>query len=197
MSDGKPATPARTGRETGTPSTSFGYVLLCLLLQEPRSGYDLCQEFETTPMGHYSSSPGAVYPALKRLETKGLVTGETEEADSLRPRRVYRPTEAGIAVLRAWITAPLTREDMVKRASEVMMRFAFLGHVADDAATRRFLEQLATVSDAYADELDGYHRAMLGADPPHGRLALETGIDYHRNLARWARRVLAEDFAEP
>lgn len=175
---------------TQPAATSLGYTLLCLVLMKPSSGYDLCKIFETTPMAHYSSSPGAVYPALKRLEGNGLLSAETEKADSLRPRKVYRPTEAGVAAVRAWITAPLTRDDMVERMDEVMMRFAFLGHVAGDDATRRFLEQLAEASDAYADELDGYHRGMEGMDPPHGRLALETGIEYHRNVARWARRTL-------
>lgn len=185
-----------------TPSTSLGYVLLCLLLQEPRSGYDLCKVLEETPMAHYSSSPGAIYPALKRLEKKGLVEAETERSHSLRPRRIYRPTEAGLEVLRAWLTRPVTRDDVMRRADEVMLRFAFLGHAADDDATRRFLEELAAASDAYADELEGYRQALLKADPPHGRLALESGLEYHRNLARWARRTRAElgrpeEFGEP
>lgn len=178
--------------ETGSPSTALGYALIGLVHEEPRSGYDLCQLFETTPIAHYSSSPGAIYPALKRLEKKGLVEGETEEADTLRPRRVYRPTAAGLEVLRAWASQEITVADMVKDTDEMMLRFAFLGLVADAAASRRFLEQLAASSDAYADELESYRQGMLGLDPPNGRLALECGLDSHRHLARWARRTLAE-----
>lgn len=57
--------------------------------------------------------------------------GETEEADTLRPRRVYRPTQAGLDALRAWASQGLTVDDMVKRSDEMMLRFAFLGQVAD------------------------------------------------------------------
>ena len=37
------------------------------------SGYDLRKIFTTTAMGSFSDSPGAIYPALARLEANGLV----------------------------------------------------------------------------------------------------------------------------
>ena len=36
------------------------------------SGYDLRKVFEETALGNYSSSPGAIYPALSRLEQQGI-----------------------------------------------------------------------------------------------------------------------------
>jgi PadR family transcriptional regulator PadR len=48
-------------------------------------------------------SAGALYTTLKRLETKGYVTARTGEVSADRagrPRRYYRPTEAGTASLR-------------------------------------------------------------------------------------------------
>ena len=48
-------------------------------------------------------SAGALYTTLKRLETKGYVTahaGDTSPERAGRPRRYYRPTEAGTASLR-------------------------------------------------------------------------------------------------
>ena len=50
------------------PSVSrLGYAILGLLKDRALSGYDVRQEFTSSPMGHYSDSPGAIYPALKRL----------------------------------------------------------------------------------------------------------------------------------
>ena len=46
----------------------LGYALLGLLHQKPSSGYALRRVFATTPMGTFSDSPGAIYPALGRLE---------------------------------------------------------------------------------------------------------------------------------
>jgi DNA-binding PadR family transcriptional regulator len=174
------------------PSTPLGYALLGLVYREPASGYDLCRLFETTPMAHYSSSPGAIYPALRRLEKQGLIAGETEKADSLRPRRVYRSTAAGEAALREWASAPVTRDDVVRALDLLMLRFALMGALVDRAASRRFLEELSGELRAYLVELEGHLEKVAAAGDPHGRLALESGIEQHRVLARWARRALSE-----
>ncbi|NIP16888.1 MAG: hypothetical protein GWM87_01035, partial [Xanthomonadales bacterium] len=41
------------------PLTVLEFALMGLVHQEPRSGYELKKIFETTPMAHCSSSPGA------------------------------------------------------------------------------------------------------------------------------------------
>ncbi len=53
--------------------TAFEHVLLGLVCLSPASGYDLKRIFAATPMGVYQPSSGALYPALRRLEAKGLV----------------------------------------------------------------------------------------------------------------------------
>jgi PadR family transcriptional regulator, regulatory protein AphA len=72
--------------------TSFEHILLGMICMEPSSGYDLKRIFAATPMGVYQPSSGALYPALRRLENKGLIrarTPATPAADSARLRRVY------------------------------------------------------------------------------------------------------------
>lgn len=44
------------------------------------SGYDLRKVFAETALGSYSSSPGAICPALARLEKQGLVIGEEDRS---------------------------------------------------------------------------------------------------------------------
>ena len=72
------------------PASTLGFALLGLLQQQPRSGYALRRVFATTPMGHYSSSPGAIYPALRRLEQQGLVRGALDRGPSQRPKKRRR-----------------------------------------------------------------------------------------------------------
>ncbi len=75
-----------------TPSlTPLGYALLGLVRLRPRSGYDLRRVFESTPMAYFSSSPGAIYPALGRLERGGLIAGKVDGRQPLRPRPCLRP----------------------------------------------------------------------------------------------------------
>ena len=50
----------------------LGHALLGLLHGSSLSGYDVRKIFTETPMGSFSNSPGAIYPALERLEKAGL-----------------------------------------------------------------------------------------------------------------------------
>jgi len=65
-------------------------VILSLLDDGPKTGYDLIVALEDRFMGMYRPSSGTIYPRLTALEDEGLVA--SEEADG---KRVYRLTEAG------------------------------------------------------------------------------------------------------
>ncbi len=70
------------------------YVLLDLLREGPRHGYDMIKELEKRSGGLYSPSPGSVYPTLQMLEDQGLVTSTTVDG-----KRTYRLTDAGYAFM--------------------------------------------------------------------------------------------------
>jgi DNA-binding PadR family transcriptional regulator len=104
----------------------LGRVLLGLLHATPMSGYQIRKLFATTPMEAFSDSPGSIYPALRRLEREGLVSGWTEPAHSRRPRRVFALTEAGRDTLRRWLEEPVTLEEVKHRSDDLILRFAFM-----------------------------------------------------------------------
>jgi DNA-binding PadR family transcriptional regulator len=174
-----------------THPTTLGYALLGLLHQGPQSGYDLRKVFATTALGNYSSSPGAIYPALARLERAGLVESTVDRSRALRPRQLYRPSRAGSAAVRRWLSQAVTREDVERRVDELMLRFAFLWILDDRRQTERFLRELAEHADAFAAELKRQRRLHPPETPIQPRLALEAGIEQYQASARWARKALA------
>ncbi len=72
------------------------YVLLQLIAERPRYGYDLIKTIEEQFGGMYSPSPGVVYPTLTLLEELGYVRGETEGT-----KKLYSVTEEGANYLAA------------------------------------------------------------------------------------------------
>ena len=66
-------------------------LLLHLIAQEPRHGYELIKAVEDMTGGSYSPSPGTVYPTLSLLEDEGLI----REVEGDEPRKAYRATEKG------------------------------------------------------------------------------------------------------
>ncbi|MHC4404372.1 MAG: helix-turn-helix transcriptional regulator [Planctomycetota bacterium] len=180
--------------ESGTPTT-LGYALLGLLHQEPRSGYDLRKIFETTPMGHYSGSPGAIYPALRRLEQQGLIKGKVDRSKSLRPRQVFQPTKKGTKTFRRWLALDVEQADVIWRLDELMLRFAFHSFLESSTATREFLSGFLAALDGYVKELQRQLKTMPAETTIHGRLALTSGLEAYRAHRRWAQKAL-EHFVE-
>jgi DNA-binding PadR family transcriptional regulator len=102
-------------------------VILALLEEHPRHGYEIIKALEETSKGFYTPSPGMVYPALTYLEEVGYATVEAEGS-----KKLYRITETGLAHLgenRAFVDAVLA---MLARIGSKMerVRQAFAGDEA-------------------------------------------------------------------
>jgi DNA-binding PadR family transcriptional regulator len=171
--------------------TPLRLAILGLVATHPQSGYDLKKIFESTPMGSFSSSPGAIYPALKSLETKGWIRGRPENTGSLRPRVVYAVTEDGDAVLAAELKKPVTRVDLVWHFDLVMLRFAFIERIGT-AEALRFLAEFRAEAAAYVRHLEELREQIRDQLTPCTRLALEHGIQDYEGNARWAERAVDE-----
>lgn len=72
-------------------------VLLKLIADEPRHGYDLIRQIEELTGGAYAPSPGVIYPTLTLLGDMGLI----EAADSDGAKKLFAITAAGQAELDA------------------------------------------------------------------------------------------------
>ena len=76
-------------------SEELRLVLLSLIAEQPRHGYDLIREIEQRTGGAYAPSPGIVYPTLTMLQDMGLIA----EEDAAGTRKVYAATAEGRAHL--------------------------------------------------------------------------------------------------
>jgi DNA-binding PadR family transcriptional regulator len=70
------------------------FLILEVLAEGPRHGYDIITELESRSNGRYRPSPGSVYPTLTLLEEGGYLTGETADG-----KRVFSITAAGRELL--------------------------------------------------------------------------------------------------
>lgn len=169
--------------------TPLAGALLGLINEQPRSGYDLRRVFALTPMRHFSDSPGAIYPALRRLRTARMITSSIDARAPLRPREVFRLTPKGLTALTRWASAPPTRDDVVRGMDRVMLRFVLTHSSAGQAEAERFLAQLETELVAYAGELRAFHASATPTMHTAARLGLENGLDVFKTHLAWCRRA--------
>lgn len=119
------------GGEDGMPrgrkftSDDLQLLLLALLAEQPRHGYELIKALEVRSNGFYTPSPGMVYPALTYLEELGYATVELEGN-----RKRYALAEPG-------------REHLAANRERVDIMFAKLSHFARkmDSVRRAFAGQ--------------------------------------------------------
>ena len=73
------------------------FVVLALLSEQARHGYELIKELEDRTGGAYRPSPGVIYPTLALLEDEGFIRPVTGEAG----RKLFEATDEGRAALAA------------------------------------------------------------------------------------------------
>ncbi|WP_266159577.1 PadR family transcriptional regulator [Dyella silvatica] len=94
-------------------------LLLALIEQQPRHGYELIRTIEEMFHGNYTPSPGAIYPTLTMLEELGYAQVENEQGG----RKLYAITAEGSAYLdenRELVDAVIARTEHSARMAAKM-----------------------------------------------------------------------------
>ena len=124
---------ARSAREFGFHGRGFGrhfgrraerifdqgdlrFVILKLVSEQPRHGYEIIKAIEEKVGGAYSPSPGVVYPTLTLLEELGYVTVQSQ-AGGKKAYTITAEGEAGLAEKKA------TVDSIFRRMEDVHARF--------------------------------------------------------------------------
>lgn len=137
------------GRRRRFDADALRLVVLKLIAEEPRHGYDIIRAMNDLSGGAYAPSPGVIYPMLSLLAEMGLIA----QAEDDSTRRNFAVTPDGEAYLVANADA----------ADAAMARLKALNEAAgvDPAPVRRAMANLAAVLQSKLGE--------TGADPKADR----------------------------
>ena len=139
-------------------------VVLALLAEAPRHGYELIKALEERSSGFYSPSPGMIYPALTYLEELGYATVEAEGA-----KKLYRITESGKAHL----------EENKESAEAMLVQLAWIG------------KRMERMRAAFAEEGDEPSTGTA-AELREARHALRAAVRERRGANAEEQRRIAE-----
>lgn len=139
-------------------------LLLALLAEQPRHGYDLIKEIETLSGGEYAPSPGVVYPALTYMEEQGVIAA----GEAAGSRKSYEATEEGrrqlaeqadaVAALRARLEALAQAREKtdpapVRRAMH-SMKTALFDRLSQEGVSRATVLAVAEIIDEAARKIE-------------------------------------------
>ncbi|MEJ2408083.1 MAG: PadR family transcriptional regulator [Novosphingobium sp.] len=137
--------------------TELQTLLLALIVEAPRHGYDLIREIETLSGGEYAPSPGVVYPALTYMEEAGLIAvveegGARKSYEATAEGRQQAETDAEKAEsLKTRLTVLAEHRDKVdpapvRRAMHALKTSVF-DRLSRDGADRDLVLQIADAID--------------------------------------------------
>jgi len=126
--------PGRGGRGRMFEQGDLKFVILQLLDDKPRHGYEIIKELEERSGGRYTPSPGTVYPTLTLLEDMGYASCAAEAG-----KKVYSITDEGRAFL----------AENQKTADDVFERLSDLGASIFGDAIRPAHEAMGSLGRAY------------------------------------------------
>jgi DNA-binding PadR family transcriptional regulator len=176
----------------GRPLTDFEQVLLGVIAAGPQSGYGLKKMFNASPAGVYQPSPGALYPALRRLEGRGLLRAESKVSSGRRALRLYHVTQAGRSAHLDWLRHPVAAATVATDLGLHLMRFALMEQQLGREAVLAFLNDLASALDSFVSGVERYLASGALSSRRNAELAVEHGIAVHRASLEWTRSALAE-----
>lgn len=169
--------------------TLLDYAILGLIQNEPLSGYRIRKYFEETALGNYSSSPGTIYPALKRLQKEMLVQNVVQVTTS---KASFQITESGILILKNWFLKPIEKIDVEKKKDELLLRFGFMEALIEKNKRINFLTSFRDLLIIYVSELQEYYNNESVNMPLHGKLAFQYGIESNKTTLEWCKKSILQ-----
>ncbi|WP_420847827.1 PadR family transcriptional regulator [Novosphingobium kaempferiae] len=156
---GRPGGPRGGGRRKRLfDQAELQTLLLALIVEAPRHGYELIREIEALSGGDYAPSPGVVYPALIYMEETGLIA---QVADDSSRSKAFGATDEGrakaeadagkVAELKERLTALAAQRDRVDpapvRRAMHALKTAVFDRLSHEGADRDFILQVADAID--------------------------------------------------
>jgi PadR family transcriptional regulator, regulatory protein AphA len=163
--------------------TTTEYAVLGLLSDGERSGYDLARAAART-IGHmWAPSRSQIYRVLPRLVRWGLAESREVEQQGRPDKAVYRITDRGIEILRAWVER--VEEEPAGGTSVFFLKLFFAGVGPPEAANAQ-LDTYRRLVQRRLGELEEMERNLAPDASVYDEIALRHGIIRARATLEWA-----------
>lgn len=172
-------------------SSRTPYAVLGALSHGPKSGYDISRLFERSAMFFWNESYGQIYPTLKKLKDRGLVTMQRDERDVGPDRKVYTLTEEGRDELDRWLRQPSSPHSV---RDEYLLKLYF-GDKRRPTVALANLEKLVaeleeTMSGLEKDRAQLDEMEISQTEHAFRDLSLQWSEQYHDTKLKWCKQAV-------
>jgi len=168
------------------------YVVLGVLLEEPRHGYELREELELRLGALWRIASSQLYSVLHRLEDRNWASARVQSEGPRPSRKVYTPTAEGAEAFETWVSAPVSHLRDVR--VEFLAKAYFLRRRTRDALHRLLEAQIEVFEELEAvlarqERLESDDAAFGAMLVSFRRVQMRSMIDWLRGQAASAART--------
>jgi DNA-binding PadR family transcriptional regulator len=172
--------------------SATAYVILGMVRNEPRSGYEIKALVDNSTRFFWAASYGQIYPELKRLAEAGLVE-PSDASTGDRKRTRYAITADGEAELKDWLRRPPETTEM---REEGLLKLFFSGALKPAEAVETLRSMRRQRLDLVG-RLRSMEREKEAIEDPYPPMVLRMGIEFNEWFAEWCERMESELLAAP
>lgn len=162
-------------------------ILLGFLMKGEKTGYQVKKLMESSTSFFFNTSLGSIYPAFRKLESKGLVNLE-QQIDGGRVKNSYSITSEGRQVFLEWLQQGL---EIRKVKEEALLKIFFFSELSESDRIRQISGYIQRLRDQ-VKALKNVTDKLSDIKPdPFMMKTLEFGTDYYTFLLEWQQRFLS------
>lgn len=162
-----------------------GSLLTLVLRRQPVTPYQLLRIYAQSPVSSFNESKGSLYPLIRRLKTRGLLTTKAVEGDGRNAERLSC-TAAGKAAARRWV---LRLEPRHVLPDDPLRTKAISFGLLDARERRTWITTARALTEAKIADVEAY---MIGLDLPHKEAIEANAIGALRARLDWLDRLTNE-----
>ncbi|WNS46126.1 helix-turn-helix transcriptional regulator [Paenibacillus sp. MMS20-IR301] len=165
------------------------HILLGMLMEGTMSGYDLKKTIDQSVGIFYTASFGSLYPALKRLTDKGLIS--LTETDNSKNKKLYTLLPSGRKEFLDWLAGPFQ-----SGRNEQLIRIFFFDYLEEEIRQQRLGEYLNKMEieirtlEAVKGIVEGELATIPNPEDYYYRVSvLSYGLQHFRMEQQWLRDI--------
>lgn len=165
------------------------HMILGLLMEGKMSGYDIKKTMDSSIGLFYTASYGSLYPALKRLTDRGMLS--VTELDNSKNKKLYELLPSGRQAFMDWLGEPLELS-----RNELLSKIFFYDYLAEDTRMMRLNELQYKLANEIG-RLEAVNQVVLGEleriDRPEDyyfRVSVLTyGLNFFNMVNQWIHAI--------
>ncbi|WP_170270189.1 PadR family transcriptional regulator [Heliorestis acidaminivorans] len=160
-------------------------VILGMLIDKPRTGYEIKREFENLFPDFFVATFGTIYPTLNKMEKEAYITREIVQQEGKPNKNVYAITEKGRELFYAYLDSPLEPKSI---RYDFIMRLFFGHHSSQEQLLQLIDEEMLTVEEG----INRLHNILQDKEKkwhPVQELCWHIGLEHHEAFLQSLKKI--------